>query len=397
MIWKLLRHNISIWQIAGYSVATLAGLIIVMVAVQFYRDASSALAMGEKGGVGLLSSRNIVISKPVSLSSTLTGDVPSFSQQEIDEIASQPWSSGVARFQAADFGVRAGVELGNRAMHTAMFLESVPDSLLDIDLREWTFDPSNPSIPIVISKDYLALYNFGFASTGHMPMVSEGMLSAIPLTMTFSGNGRSATLQGNIVGYSSWLNTVAVPQSFMDWAHGQFGSDVLAPPSRLVVTVSDPSDPEVETFMKQRGYEIAGQGNDLGRAAYFLKLLATVIVAVGLVITVLALGILILSLFLLVQKNRRSISGLLMLGYSPRQVAACYIRLVGIVNASVLAVSVAVLFLVAPLWQQGLAAIGLSGVSLWESIAVGTAIMAVITLFNICVINRLVKKVFMLN
>lgn len=397
MIWKLLRHNISVWQIAGYAVATLVGLSIVMVAMQFYGDASVALADDAEGGVGLLSSRNIVISKPVSLSATLTGEAPVFSREEIEEISAQPWAGGVSRFQAADFSVRAGVELGDRAMHTALFLESVPDSLLDIDSREWRFDPSNPTIPIVISKDYLSLYNFGFASSGHMPMISEGMLSAVPLQITIAGNGRSATLPGRIVGYSSWLNTVAVPQEFMDWAHGQFGAPTLADPSRLVITVSDPSDPDIEHFLEDRGYELAGPGNEIGRAAYFLRLLVSVIAAVGLVITILAFGILMLSLFLLVQKNRRAISGLLLLGYAPSQVAVCYIRLIVAVNASVLILSAVVLFGVTPLWQKGLSNIGIVGATPWLAIGVGGVLMLLITLTNICVIHRLVKKVYVLN
>lgn len=397
MLWKLLRRNISAWQIAGYAVATLVGLIIVMVAVQFYRDAAGALGNETEGGVGLVSSRNIVISKPVGLSATLTGATPSFSEEEISEIESQPWAGGVARFQAADFSVRAGVELGDRAMHTALFLESIPDSLLDINKSAWKFDPANPSIPIVISKDYLALYNFGFASTGKMPMISEGMLSSIPLKITLAGNGHSATLPGHIVGYSSWLNTVAVPQAFMDWAHAEFGAPYLSDPSRLVIQVTDPADPTIGQFLKERDYEQAGDGNDLGRATYFLRLLTSVIVAVGAVITVLALGILMLSLFLLIQKNRRSISGLLLLGYSPGQVAASYIRLVAAVNLAVFVVACTALAFLSPLWQHGLSAIDLGGASLWMTMTTGAGIMTVITLINIGAIMTLVRKVFIIN
>ena len=397
MLWKLLRRNISAWQIAGYAAASFVGLLIVMVAMQFYRDASSALGSEAEGGVGLMSSRNIVISKPVSLSSTLTGATPSFSPEEISEIEAQPWAGGVGRFQAADFSVRAGVDLGGRAMHTAMFLESVPDSLLDIDSRQWSFDPSAPEVPIIISKDYLTLYNFGFASSGKMPMLSEGMLSSVPLQITLGGNGISQTLPGRIVGYSSWLNTVAVPQAFMDWAHERFGEPQLAPPSRLVVTVADPADPTVSRFLDARDYELAGPGNDMGRTAYFVKLLTTVIASVGAVITLLALGILVLSLFLLVQKNRRAIAGLLLLGYSPGQVAACYIKLVGAVNGAVALCTCIGLAALAPQWQKALSAIDIGGSSVWPAIAAGAGIMAAITLFNICVISRLVRKVFFTN
>lgn len=394
MLWKLLRQNISVWQIAGYAAASFVGLAIVMAAVQFFRDASLALSADGDGGIGILSTRNIVISKPVSLSATLTGEAPVFSADEIAELSRQPWASGVSPFQAADFNVHAGVDLGGRGFRTAMFLESVPDSLLDIDLRQWQFDPSDPSVPIVISKDYLALYNFGFASTGNMPMISEGMLSSVPLRIQLDGRGRSEVLPGRIVGYSSWLNTVAVPQAFMDWAHERFGATNVPEPSRLVVTVGDPADPAIDSYLAEHGYETAGPGNDLGRAAYFLRLLASVVASVGLVITILAIGILMLSLFLLVQKNRRSIAGLLLLGYSPAQVSACYSRLVAWVNAAVVVAAAVVLLAVKPAWQDALGQIGAPSAGPWLAVGIGAGLMAIVTLINICVIRRLVGRVF---
>lgn len=390
MIWKLLRHNISVWQMVGYAAASLTGLAIVMAAIQFYRDVSGALDSDEQG-IGLVSSRNMVISKPVGLSATLSGEAPSFTAEEIDEIKSQPWVGGVASFQAADFSVSAGINFGDRSMHTALFLESVPDSVLDIDLRNWSFDPANPVVPIVISKDYLTLYNFGFASSGRMPMLSEGMLSSVPLMLTVSGNGGQSTLPARIVGYSSWLNTIAVPQAFMDWAHSLYGAPRRADPARLVISVADPSDPTVDSFMTEHDYEVAGAPNTLGRATYFLRLLITVIVVVGVIITLLALGILILSIFLLVQRNRRTIAGLRLLGYSRRQVAACYIRLVVGVNLFVIAVDCALIAIVADQWQKPLAAISIDGSSVWPTLLVGIAAIAAITAVNIAVIRRVIR------
>ena len=104
-------------------------------------------------------------------------------------------------FQAADFKVWAGVDFGGRGMSTALFFESVPDSIVDVDPELWKFNPSAPEIPIIISKDYLTLYNFGFAASGNMPMLSEGMIGSVPLTITISGAGNTTTLPGRIVGF----------------------------------------------------------------------------------------------------------------------------------------------------------------------------------------------------
>lgn len=397
MIWKLLRRNLSVWQIAGYAVASLVGLVILMVAGQFYLDVAPAMDDDNNDGtalIGLSSSRNIVISKPVGLSATMTGETPSFSDSEIARLRRQPWADDVQAFQAADFGVYASLDMGGRSMSTALFFESVPDNVLDISPEEWHFHPSSPEIPIILPKDYLTLYNFGFAASGRAPMLTEGMIGTVPLTITLTGNGRRVSMTGRIVGFSSTLNTVAVPTDFMDWAHRQFGDGSRHEPSRLIITLSKEGDPGVAEFMDRYGYDVAGGDKDLGRTSYFVTLLVSVVAAIGLIITLLALGILVLSVYLLVQKNRKAISGLLLLGYTPGSVARRYIALVGGVNVLVAIVGAIALSLACPLWRGALAALGVTTASPVAVILGGMGLMAVITAINSLVIYRLVRKCF---
>ncbi len=394
MIRKLLKRNISAWQIAGYSVATLAGVVIVMSAVQFYIDLGGALGVKSGSGTNLVSPRNMVISKPVGLGNTLTGSAPSFDADEIADIEAQPWVSGVSAFQASDFGVWAGVDFGGRSLSSAMFFESIPDRLVDASIRGFDFDPESPLIPIVISKDYLALYNFGFATSGGMPVVSEGIISSIPLRVTLSGNGRRDTFDARIIGFSNWINTICVPQSFMDWAHDIYGSGIAAEPSRLIVEVSDPSDPAVGKYMSHNNYIVAGPEDTSSRATYLLRIVSASVAAVGAVITLLALFILVLSLFLLIQKNGRSIAGLLLLGYTPSEVSRYYMMLVGVINSTVLLLSVVAVLLISGLWTPTVRALGASPASPFAAIAVGVAVLAIITAVNCVIIRRMVAKYF---
>lgn len=391
MLWKLLRRNISVWQLAGYAFSTFVGLLIVLVALQLYRDMQAGLR-----GEELIARRNIVISKPVKLQSTLSGAKPLFSESEIAVIAAQPWARGVMPFRAADFKVWAQIDMGGRQLSTALFFESVPDSIVDVDPAKWTFDPDSPSIPILISKDYLSLYNFGFAAGSGMPMLTEGMISSLPLTVTIAGQGGSATLPARIVGFSSWLNTVAVPQKFMDWAHSRYGDNAAeaSAPTRLVIAVDDAAAPGVEDFIKSHGYDQAGNTTELGRASFMLTVLTAAIAGIGALITALALGILVLSLYLLVQKNRKSISTLLMLGYTPRTVASRYFGMVACINAGVLAAACVALVAVKTLWDDALATLGFEQAPVLATVAVGAALMAGVCLLNFVVIRRLVTGCF---
>jgi hypothetical protein len=391
MIWQLLKRNINPWQIGGYALASLVGLAIVLVAVQLYRDVRSAWSADPNDASA---AHTLVISRPVGLSSTITGKSPEFSQTDIDNIASEPWARRVSQFQAADYGVWAGMEIGGRSLTTALFFESVPDNFIEVDSDTWAFDSIKPFIPIVLSKDYLTLYNLGFAASGRMPMVSEGVMKTVPLSVTLSGNGHVDILPARIVGFSSWLNTIAVPQQFMDWAHLRYGSGEAQQPTRLIVDINPAMRPEAVQYMESAGYEIAGAQADDGRASYFLRLVTGIVVAIGGVITLLAIFILVLSLYLLVQKNRKSISGLLSLGYTPGQISRCYVALVAIINGLVSVLALVVAMVVCRIWAPALEAVGASPTSALPTIAVALGVMAVITLSNFMVIRRLVRSCF---
>lgn len=98
-----------------------------------------------------------------------------------------------------------------------------------------------------------------------MPQLSESMIGMLPLKLSLSGNGDEATVDARIVGFSSRLNTIAVPSSFLEEANRRFGSKMFTTPSpsRLIVKVSDKSDPAIRMYLSDHGYE---QGGDVGQS-----------------------------------------------------------------------------------------------------------------------------------
>ena len=116
---------------------------------------------------------------------------------------------------------------------TDMFFESVPDAFVDVSLDKWHFDEGTQTIPIIIPRNYLNLYNFGFAQSRNLPKLSEGVMGLIQMDINMRGNGHVEQYKGNIVGFSNRLNTILVPQSFMEWANQNFaprtGSATLPP------------------------------------------------------------------------------------------------------------------------------------------------------------------------
>jgi hypothetical protein len=71
------------------------------------------------------------------------------------------------------------------------------------------------SVPIILPKNYLDLYNFGFAESHSMPKISEGMIGLVALDVTIFGRGDREQLKGRIAGFSNRINTILVPETFM--------------------------------------------------------------------------------------------------------------------------------------------------------------------------------------
>ena len=221
-----------------------------------------------------------------------------------------------------------------------MFFESVPDPFIDVNLDKWHFDEEARTIPIIIPRNYLNLYNFGFAQSRNLPKLSEGVMGLIQMNITVRGNGRTEQYKGNIVGFSNRLNTILVPQSFMEWANRTFAPEREAQPSRLIVEVKNPADTAITDYFQRKNYETEGDNLDAGKTTYFLRLVTGIVSGVGLFISILSFYILMLSVFLLLQKNTVKLENLLLTGYSPARVAMPYWVLTVGLNLLVLLFSV---------------------------------------------------------
>lgn len=393
---KLLNHllmkNVSGPQLAGFILSNLTGLAIVMVALQLYAD----LIPIWNGSDSFLKKDYLVVNKKVTRLQQAGSEEASFSDEEIDELRLQPWVRSVGEFTAADYRVTASVGTpGNNGMTTYMFLESLPTQYVDVAQGEWYFNPDNPDaeVPIIISKDYLALYNFGFAASAGMPQISEGMLGSVPMRLTISNENatRSTTLRARISGFSSRLNTILVPGEFMQWASSQFGSGQKQRPSRLIIDVSSPGDAAINTYISNHQYEIAGD-KKASSATYLVNIITMAIISIGAVIITLSFFILFLSISLLMQKHREKLRTLIFLGYPLGRIATPYYMLITIVSCSAFILSAVALLILRHSYLPGIESLGGGGGGIWLSIGCGALLTLLSMLFNILAVGHRIRK-----
>lgn len=389
LISKLLRKNTSPARLAGFALSNFIGLLIVAGAVMFYIDARGIWDDDDS----FVNTDYLVINKKVTSASTLGDrDATRFSSEDLESLQAKPWVRRIGEFSSSDFRVYASVSQGGRGMETALFFESVPDSFVDIPGSDWKFEPGQTTLPVMIPKDYLALYNFGFAGSAGLPQLSEQLLSGIPLKlyMRSEDGSRSMSMEGHIVGFSNRLNTVLVPDSFMQYANSRLGDDYSVAPSRLIIDVSSPGDVAISDYLSEHGLEVAGDKSG-SSAAYLLKVVIGIVVSVGILITLLSVFVLMLSISLLMEKNRSVIHRLLMLGAPLREVAAPYSRMILVGCAMAWILSMVSLVVLRSFYSGALEGLGLSANGLLWAIVTGSVLALIVIVVNIVAVIRKVK------
>ena len=343
LVWKLLRQHISWPQFVGFFFANLFGMTIVLLGYQLYCDILPIFTANDS----FLKADYLVVSKKIGMANALGQQHSGFSKDEIADLQAQPFVKGVGQFTSTAYKAEATMGVsGMKILNSELFFESVPDPFVDVSLDNWHYTPGDSLVPVILPRSYIAMYNFGFAQNHSLPKINEGLVGMIDLHIQVQGKGGQGYFKGKVIGFSSKLNTILVPQSFMAWSNNHFSPDSEFPPSRLILDVTNPADQRIGTYLEEHNYELEDNNLDAEKTTYFLKLMVTLVMGVGVVISALSFYVLLLSIYLLVQKNTTKLQNLLLIGYSPTRVALPYQMLTLALNFAVLVASFSLLLMI---------------------------------------------------
>ena len=343
LVWKLLRQHISWPQFVGFFFANLFGMTIVLLGYQLYCDILPIFTANDS----FLKADYLVVSKKIGMANALGQQHSGFSKDEIADLQAQPFVKGVGQFTSTAYKAEATMGVsGMKILNSELFFESVPDPFVDVSLDNWHYTPGDSLVPVILPRSYIAMYNFGFAQNHSLPKINEGLVGMIDLHIQVQGKGGQGYFKGKVIGFSSKLNTILVPQSFMVWSNNHFSPDSELPPSRLILDVTNPADQRIGTYLEEHNYELEDNNLDAEKTTYFLKLMVTLVMGVGVVISALSFYVLLLSIYLLVQKNTTKLQNLLLIGYSPSRVALPYQMLTLVLNFAVLVASFSLLLII---------------------------------------------------
>lgn len=396
LVWKLLKQNMSIPQFVGFFFASLFGMFIVLFGYQFYRDVLPFFQDKDS----FMKSDYLVISKRIDTNTSFSGRTNNFSSSEINHLSQQPFIQKVGSFHSANYQSEVSMDVqGNRLFDSEFFFESIPDAFVNVPLSEWKYDGKDDIVPIIFPKSYLAMYNFGYARNHSLPKISEGLVGMLDVQIHIRGNGQEQTLKGKVIGFSSQLSTILVPESFMVWSNQRFSSTPQNEPNRLIVDVTNPTDTQFSQYLEKKGYEVENSNSSAEKMAYFFRLIVVIVMMIGLIISVLSFYILMLSIYLLVQKNSSKLQNLMLIGYSPSQVAQPYQLLTLSLHGLVFVLAIGILAIVRPLYMNVLYNLlpSLDNGGLGPTCLLGVVLLLGVTAINSWIIRNKMASIWKSN
>ena len=349
LVWKLLRQHISIPQFIGFFFANLFGMLIVLLGFQFYRDV-----------------------------------LPVFTAED--------------SFMKSDYLIMNNMSVNGVSVvnHSEISFESIPDEFIDIPLKDWKYKQGDKVVPIILPRIYLTMYNFGFAQSHSLPKISDGLMGMIDFQIFIHGNGHQDQYKGKVIGFSSRLSSILVPQAFMDWSNNYYSTGDGSEPTRLIVDASNPADEHISQYIEKKGYEIEDSQLNAEKTTYFLKLMVTMVMIVGLVISILSFYILMLSIYLLVQKNSSKLENLLLIGYKPGQVARPYQLLTIGLNLGVLLISWLVLYFVRQYYMDIIESLfpNIEDGNMLPAVGMGIVLFVLVSVCNLIAIKHKIVRIW---
>ena len=325
LLYKLLLAKLSPVQLSGFVIANIVGAVIILFGVRAYRDVTATFQDPE----GAIANNYLVITPGIS---GFAGNC--FSEEQIAQLKAQPGIDSVGAFRTCSFKVNASLEDLGIPVSTAMFIESIPDYFLDVDLRAWHADVyesrqsyiTEPSlfVPVILPRAYINVYNFGFAASRGTPQMDEALVKLNSFRLRCRGRGMDHYYTARVVGFTDRINTILVPEDFMIAAQEKYGSDDAAGVSRLIIKPDGQNDDALLEYITSKKYRFDGTGADSMKIVSLVKGIAFVVILLGVVVSLLAFFLLVVSIHLLIEKNKDKNATLIALGYTHAEVCRPY-------------------------------------------------------------------------
>jgi hypothetical protein len=287
------------------------GVLLLLCSVQMYININQLLKEKnpKKNGFDFISVTKIITDANMARDNR-------FTTEDLKEIQAQKFIDDAAPLIANQFRVKASAG-SIIPFSTDLFLESVNEKFIDTVPPNFTWAPGQLDVPIIFSSDFLEMYNV-FAPSQDLPRLSQNTISSVKIIMECYGPAGVQTFRGQIVAISDRINSILVPEQFMQFANKNFGGITTVPASRIYLKTKDANNPELLSFLEKKNYHVNKDKTKFGRIKQVLQAIVTGLAGFGVLVILLAMVLFSFYLQLMIARSKENLQLLLTLGYSPQ-------------------------------------------------------------------------------
>lgn len=310
------QHNGRLWTAL---IALSIGMTLLLASVLIWWNFNTLLNGRQEGDSP--GSTFLTVSKRVSNENMGQAGKTLFTETEIKDLEKVAEVQDVGHLLAVKDKVNMKMQMGSMGFSTIMFLESVPDNFMDKLPPDWKWQPGSVQVPIILSSEFLSLYNYVFAPSQGLPQLSEASISALPFTIELGNDGHEERYVAHVAGFSDRITSVLVPEAFAMYANQRSGITVVPPPSRLVVQVKDPSSKAFVQYLTDHDYVTNSEQLRWSKLRSVVQVVAGATGILALLLMGVSVLVFVLFIELTIARARQSVQLLLELGYSPSRLS----------------------------------------------------------------------------
>ena len=305
------------------SIILYAGLfiafILVLSCLQLYENANRLF-----GNKSSDSNYWLTFSKKITPDNIGRKELLGFNENDVAKLKQWSEIKNVYPFSANEF--KASANGGDFIpFYTDLYFEGLDLKAIDVPLTDEEFQVKGDEIPIIISREYLNLYNYGFALNQGLPQISEDFAKKIEININIVVNKENKTYKGRMVGLSDRIHSVLIPKKFLDSLNLAEKPQLANQPkifNRVLIQVKDSGDENLIAKMKENNYESNQESLRSAKIKSKLFLVLKVIAILGIFIFALCLYIIVSFIKIQFLEKQEEVSIKNSLGYSPKKMVS---------------------------------------------------------------------------
>lgn len=209
--------------------------------------------------------------------------------------------------------------------YTDLYFEAVDLDAIDVEISNEEFKVKDNIIPIIISREYLNLYNYGFALNQGLPQISEDFAKKIEFNINIVQNNENKKFTGKLVGLSDRIHSILIPKDFLDSINNVTKPALKDAPkihNRVLVKIKDSSDKNLISKMNENGFESNQESLRSAKIKGQVFMVLQIIIVLGIFIFLLCMYMIVNVIKIQFLEKQEEVSIRNTLGYSPLEMVS---------------------------------------------------------------------------